>query len=60
MGTLRGQPLIRLTLDCNRITGDERLLEERSARIRDVRRGPDGWLYGLTDGKDGQVLRLMR
>ena len=46
--------------DGNRITGDERLLEERGARIRDVRRGPDRWLYGLTDGKDGQVLRLMR
>ena len=58
MGTLRGQALIRLTLDGNRITGEERLLEDLGARIRDVRQGPDGWLYVLTDGKDGQVLRL--
>lgn len=60
MGTLRGQALIRLTLDGNRITGEERLLEELAARVRDVRQGPDGWLYVLTDGKDGQVLRLTR
>ena len=60
MGTLRGQALIRLTLDSNRITGEERLLEELGARIRDVRQGPDGWLYVLTDGKDGQLLRLVR
>ena len=58
MGTLRGQALIRLTLDGNRITGEERLLEDLGARIRDVRQGPDGWLYVMTDGKDGQVLRL--
>ena len=58
MGTLRGQALIRLTLDGNRITGEERLLEDQGVRIRDVRQGPDGWLYVLTDGKDGQVLRL--
>ena len=58
MGTLRGQVLIRLTLDDNRIAGEERLLEDLGARIRDVRQGLDGWLYVLTDGKDGQVLRL--
>ena len=58
MGTLRGQALIRLTLDDNRIVGEERLLEDLGARIRDVRQGSDGWLYVLTDGKDGQVLRL--
>ena len=60
MGTLRGQALIRLTLDGERITGEERLLEELGARIRDVRQGPDGWLYVLTDGANGQVLRLQR
>jgi len=59
-GTLRGQALIRLTLDGNRITGEERLLEDLGARIRDVRQGPDGWLYVLTDGRDGQLLRLVR
>ncbi len=60
MGTLRGQVLIRLTLNGNRITGEERLLEELKARIRDVRQGPDGWLYVLTDGINAQVLRLER
>ena len=60
MGTLRGQALIRLTLDGNRVTGEERLLEDLNARIRDVRQGPDGWLYVLTDGADGRLLRLER
>ena len=60
MGTLRGQALIRLTLDGNRITGEERLLEDLAVRIRDVRQGPDGWLYLLTDGTNAQVLRLLR
>jgi glucose/arabinose dehydrogenase len=59
MGALRGQMLIRLTLDGNRITGEERLLEDLRVRIRDVRESPDGWLYVLTDGANGQVLRLM-
>ena len=60
MGTLRGQALIRLTLDGNRITGEERLLEDLGERFRDVRQGPDGWLYVLTDGSKGRVLRLER
>jgi glucose/arabinose dehydrogenase len=58
MGTLRGQALIRLTLDGNRITGEERLLENLARRIRDVRQAPDGWIYVLTDGSDAQLLRL--
>ena len=31
-----------------------------STRIRDVRQGPDGWLYVLSDGNNAQVLRLQR
>ena len=58
MGALRGQMLIRLTLDGDRITGEERLLQDLGRRIRDVRQGPDGWLYVLTDGADAQLLRL--
>ena len=60
MGTLRGQALIRLTLDGNRITAEERLLEDLGERFRDVRQGPDGWLYVLTDGSKGRVLRIER
>lgn len=60
MGALRGTSLIRLTLDGDRITGEERLLTDFKQRIRDVRQGPDGWLYIVTDGDGGQVLRLER
>jgi aldose sugar dehydrogenase len=58
MGTLRGQALVRLTLQGNTVTGEERLLENLNARIRDVRQGPDGWLYVLTEGDNGQLLRV--
>jgi glucose/arabinose dehydrogenase len=60
MGTLRGQALLRLSLDGNRVSGEERLLEDLGKRIRDVRQGPDGWLYLLTDASDGRVIRLER
>ncbi|MGI9152723.1 MAG: PQQ-dependent sugar dehydrogenase, partial [Rubrivivax sp.] len=60
MGMLRGMGIARLTLDGQRVTGEERLLSTLQARIRDVRQGPDGWLYVLTDGVEGQVLRLER
>jgi glucose/arabinose dehydrogenase len=49
---------VRLTLDGRRITEEQRLLTDMGRRIRDVRQGPDGWLYLLTDGNDGQVIRL--
>jgi aldose sugar dehydrogenase len=58
IGALRGQALVRLTVDGRRVTAEQRLLEGQ-ARIRDVRQGPDGWLYVLTDGANGQVLRLL-
>jgi glucose/arabinose dehydrogenase len=60
IGALRGQSLVRLSLDGRSITGEERLLGSLDARVRDVRQGPDGWLYVLTDGNDGRVLRLER
>jgi glucose/arabinose dehydrogenase len=60
MGTLRAQSLIRLTLDGRRVTGEERLLTQLGHRIRDVRQGPDGWLYAVTDGSDGLIIRLER
>ena len=49
--------LSRLSLDGDRVVGEERLLEELGHRIRDVRQGPDGALYVL-DETDGQILRL--
>lgn len=58
IGTLRGESLRRLSLDGNRVVDEEVLLSGANARIRDVRQGPDGWLYVLTDSADGQLLRL--
>ena len=60
MGTLRAQTLIRLTLDGRRVTGTHKLLVELGQRIRDVRQGPDGWLYIVTDGAEGQIIRLVK
>ncbi|HSB25608.1 MAG TPA: PQQ-dependent sugar dehydrogenase [Burkholderiaceae bacterium] len=60
IGALRGQALVRLTLDGRRVTGEERLLEELNERIRDVRQGPDGWLYVVTDSSNGRIIRLQR
>jgi glucose/arabinose dehydrogenase len=60
VGALRGRVLVRLSLDGRRIVGEERLLLDLAERIRDVRQGPDGWIYLLTDGSDGRVLRLKR
>jgi glucose/arabinose dehydrogenase len=60
IGTLRGESLRRLELDGNRVVGEEVLLSGANARIRDVRQGPDGWLYVLTDSADGQLIRLER
>ena len=60
MGTLRGQTLMRLTLDGDHVTDEERLLADLGERYRDVRQGPDGWLYVLTDSRNGRILRLER
>jgi glucose/arabinose dehydrogenase len=57
VGALVGKLLARLELDGTRIVHEERLLEHLGERIRDVRQGPDGLLYVLTDS-DGRVLRI--
>lgn len=59
-GALAGEALWRLTLDGNRVIAREPLLTKLGERIRDVRQGPDGWLYLLTDSSGGQILRLER
>ncbi len=58
IGALRGQMLVRLALDGDRIVREERLLENQLGRIRDVRNGPDGFLYLLTDSANGRIVRL--
>lgn len=58
VGALAGTSLWRLQLDGTRVVGRERLLANRNERIRDVRQGPDGRLYLLTDGASGKLLRV--
>ena len=60
VGALRAEVLVRLTIDGRKVVGEERLLEDLKERIRDVRQGPDGWLYLLTDSGNGRILRLER
>jgi glucose/arabinose dehydrogenase len=58
VGALRGQMLVRLRFDGEKLVREERLLEGELGRIRDVRAGPDGYLYLLTDADDGVIARL--
>ena len=58
VGALAHQKLVRLSLEGERVTGEEVLLEGLGERIRDVRQGPDGYLYLVTDAARGQVLRV--
>jgi glucose/arabinose dehydrogenase len=58
VGALAGQMLVRLSTEGETVTGEERLLTDIGARIRDVVQGPDGFLYLLSDDADGKVLRV--
>ncbi|TPG76279.1 PQQ-dependent sugar dehydrogenase [Pseudomonas arsenicoxydans] len=58
IGALVSQELIRLQFDGDKVVHEERLLGELKARIRDVRQGPDGYLYVLTDEDDGALYRV--
>ena len=59
VGSLRFARLHRLQFDATgRVVCDEYLLDKAGHRIRDVRQGPDGWIYLLTDSPEGQLLRL--
>lgn len=58
MGSLAGQALWRIQLNGDTEVARERLLADLSERIRDVRQGPDGWFYVLTDS--GKLLRVRR
>lgn len=58
IGALKETSLIVLAVDGNQVREEERLLEARGKRIRDVRVGPDGYLYVLTDESNGELLRL--
>ena len=58
VGALKDRLLVRLKLDGERVAREERMLRDSLGRIRDVRAGPDGYLYLLTDSSDGALVRL--
>ena len=55
VATLRAMALLRVTVEGRRITGIERLVENRYGRLRDVVTGPDGFLYFCTSNRDGRT-----
>jgi glucose/arabinose dehydrogenase len=59
VGALRDQRLVRLVLANDRVVGEEHLLADRGHRVRDVRQGPDGALYVVTDDPQGEVWRIV-
>jgi glucose/arabinose dehydrogenase len=58
VGGLASQRLVRLVIENNRVTGEEHLLNDRGKRIRDVRQGPDGALYVVTDESNGELWKI--
>jgi glucose/arabinose dehydrogenase len=58
VGGLSAQALVRLELDGNKVTHEERLLRDLGLRIRDVAQGPDGSLFVVTDEDEGEILKI--
>ena len=58
VGGLASLRLVRLVIKDNRVVGEEHLLTDRGQRIRDVRQGPDGALYVVTDQSNGELWRI--
>lgn len=58
IGSLRDEMLVRLKLDGEKVLKEERMFKNALGRIRDVRNGPDGYLYLLTDEPDGVLARI--
>jgi aldose sugar dehydrogenase len=58
VGGLAGQHIERLVFDGDKVVAAEKLLVDREKRIRDIRQGPDGALWALTDEDDGEILRI--
>lgn len=56
IGGLSSEAIVRLTLDGESVTAEERIL--MGTRIRDVAQAPDGSVYALTDEDNGKILRL--
>jgi len=59
VGSLKFAYLARLEINGQRVVREEKLLQGLDQRIRDVREGPDGYIYLLTDAANGQLIRLL-
>jgi glucose/arabinose dehydrogenase len=59
VGSLKFQYLAKLSFNGDKVVKEEKLLPRLGSRVRDVRQGPDGFIYLLTDARNGQVLRLL-
>jgi glucose/arabinose dehydrogenase len=59
VGGLRERALVRLVLENERVVGEEHLLADRGKRIRDVRQGPEGALYVVTDEDNGELWKIV-
>lgn len=57
-GGLSGQVLVRLDVEGDAIVGEERLFEGQLGRVRDVKSGPDGAIYLITDADNGRLFRV--
>jgi aldose sugar dehydrogenase len=60
VGALAGKALWRIALNGSTVVSREALFTSLNERIRDVRQGPDGYLYLLTDGTSGRIVRIVR
>ena len=58
VGGMKDKMLVRLVLANDRVTGEEHLLQDRGQRVRDVRQGPDGALYLVTDEGNGELWKV--
>jgi glucose/arabinose dehydrogenase len=59
VGGMASTRLVRLEIEGERVTGEEHLLRDRDQRIRDVRQGPEGALYIVTDEPEGELWKLV-
>lgn len=58
VGALAKRHLRHVSIQNGKVSGQQQLLTNLGERIRDVRTGPDGYIYLLTDSEDGQLIRL--
>jgi aldose sugar dehydrogenase len=58
VGGMKEMRLVRLVIEDGRVTGEEHLLTDRGQRIRDVKQGPDGALYVVTDQENGELWKI--